>query len=174
MDSESMIRGLTLTHPWAYCIAHGGKDVENRSWRPERQGGKEGMWLAIHGGTVPGRNTGKREEARMDLAAALMLGVPTMPQIGPSAVMTLSFGHYVQGEEQFFTPGIVAVARLAGVTRNNMSAWAVDGQYHWQLADVLTLPEPIPHRGAQGLWQVEGAALVKLREAWMAAKPVKA
>ncbi len=163
-----MIRGLTLTHPWAWCIAHGGKDVENRTWLPERQGGRVGMWLAIHGGAVPGRNTGRREEARMDLAHALRL-VSGAGNFDPR-IPALERGLAVAGEDEYFTPGIVAVARLAGVSRNNMSAWAADDQYHWQLADVLTLPLPIPHRGAQGLWQLENPALIELREAWKAAK----
>ena len=166
---SGLIRGLTLTHPWAWCIAHGGKDVENRTWQPDRQGGRVGMYLAIHGGVVPGRNTGKREEARMDLAHALYL-LSGAGNLDPR-IPALERGLAVAGEDEYFTPGIVAVARLAGVTRNSMSAWAVDGQYHWQLADVLTLPEPIPHRGAQGLWQVEDAALTKLREAWKAVRP---
>ena len=67
--------------------------------------------------------------------------------------------------------GIVAVARLAAVSQNDPSPWAAQDQYHWRMAELLVLPKPIPHRGAQGLWQIEPAALVKLREAWMELKP---
>ena len=161
---SGLIRGLTLTHPWAYCIAHAGKDVENRTWHPSRQGGRVGMYLAIHGGAVPGKNTGKREEARMDLAHALRL-MSGAGNLDPG-VPQLERGLPIAGEDEYFTPGIVAVARLAGVVRNSISAWAADDQYHWQLADVLTLPDPIPHRGAQGLWEVQPDALEQLRAAW--------
>lgn len=166
--TQQMIRGLTLTHPWAYCIAHAGKDVENRTWHPRRQGGQIGMYLAIHGGAVPGKNTGKREEARLDLAHALRL-MSGAGDTDPS-VYQLERGLPAAGEDEYFTPGIVAVARLAGVVQDSLSAWAVDGQHHWQLADVLTLPAPIPHRGAQGLWEVQPDALAQLREAWKAAR----
>ncbi|MVN88312.1 hypothetical protein GO986_16320 [Deinococcus sp. HMF7620] len=164
------IRGLTLTHPWAYCVAHAAKDVENRRWPPARQGGRVGMFLAIHGGVVPGKNSGKREEARLDLAAALeimeRLGQPV--PFTPEQRLALSMGLYVAGEERYFTPGIVAVAQLAAVTQASTSAWAARGQYHWLLEDVLTLPEPIPHKGAQGLWPLEPEKLTKVRAAWKA------
>lgn len=165
---SGLIRGLTLTHPWAWCIAHGGKDVENRRWRPERMGGQVGMHLAIHGGAVPGKNTGKREEARLDLAAALrLLNGPgtTDPQ-----VLALERGLAAPGEEEYFTPGIVAVARLAGVTQHSQSPWAAQDQYHWLLADVVTLPEAVPHRGAQGLWTLEDGALRRVRELYRATR----
>lgn len=162
-----MIRGLTLTHPWAYAIARLGKDIENRTWRPEQKGGKVGMFLAIHGGVVPGKNTGKREEARMDLAAALgMAGLEE--KVGEKATLRLRMGFEVEGEEAYFTPGIVAVARLAGVSQGSRSVWAASGQHHWQLADVVALPEAVPHRGAQGLWTLEPDALANVRAHWKA------
>ncbi|WP_412027884.1 hypothetical protein [Deinococcus yunweiensis] len=166
--TQQSIKGLTLTHPWAWCIAHAGKDVENRRWRPERQGGQVGMYLAIHGGAVPGKNTGKREEARMDLAAALrtMLLLDQAFPFTDHQISALSMGRYVPGEEDYFVPGIVAVARLTGVSETDTSPWSMFGQYHWQLADLLTLSEPIPHRGAQGLWTIEPDALEQLRAAW--------
>lgn len=163
--TPQLLRGLTLTHPWAWCIAHAGKDVENRSWRPERQGGQIGMFLAIHGGALPGPKTGKREEARMDLAAALRVAGRTA-LVGVPALQQLDMGQPATGEERFMSPGIVALARLAGVATDSTSPWAAAGQQHWQLADVLALPEPIPHRGAQGLWTVEPDVLEQLRAAW--------
>lgn len=164
------IKGLTLKHPWAWAVAHCGKDVENRKVTPERWGGHVGMFLAIHGGVVPPLNTGKREEVRLDLAHVLSAGFPGVPDVSEDIITTLSMGGYVKGEEQYLTPGIVAIARLAGVVTDSRSPWAVQGHQHWQLADVLTLPEPIPHRGAQGLWKIEDHAIAQLRQAWKAAK----
>ena len=31
---QETLRGLTLWQPWAWAIAHGGKRIENRPWRP--------------------------------------------------------------------------------------------------------------------------------------------
>lgn len=162
MTGETKLRGLTLLHPWAYAVAHWGKDVENRSWRPEARGGQIGMYLAIHGGAVPGPSSGKREEMRLDLAGALQMA-GRVPEVGVRGLLALEKGQRVENEERFILPGIVAVARLAGVTQSSTSPWAARGLYHWQLADVVTLPEPVPHRGAQGLWKLDEDKLIKVR-----------
>ena len=62
-----LLRGITLTHPWSWCVAYAGKDVENRTWRPEKQGGAVGMYLAIHGGAVPDGGARKTQQIE-DLA----------------------------------------------------------------------------------------------------------
>lgn len=58
---------------------------------------------------------------------------------------------------KWITPGIVATARLKGVA--SMFRGAQDGRWYfgpvgWVLEDVRPLDEPIPCRGAQGLWTV--------------------
>ncbi|GGL15499.1 hypothetical protein [Deinococcus radiotolerans] len=136
-----LLRGITLTHPWAWCVGFAGKDIENRSWHPERQGGRVGMYLAIHGGAVPDGGARKTQQLE-DLAYVQRY----LLDIDQRAEATW---------ERVAIPGIVAVARLAAVTQTSTSIWAAHDQYHWQLADVVTLPEPIAHRGAQGLWQVQ-------------------
>jgi len=40
-------RVLTIRQPWAWAIIHGGKDVENRSWRTKHRGP-----LLIHAGSA--------------------------------------------------------------------------------------------------------------------------
>ena len=32
------MRALSIRQPWAWLIIHGGKDIENRSWRTHRRG----------------------------------------------------------------------------------------------------------------------------------------
>ena len=157
---SGLIRGITLTHPWAWCIAHAGKDVENRTWHPSRQGGKLGMFLAIHGGAVPGPRSSKRMDQRRDLAyAASLMG---MRQSHPAVLRAWAAGVHAEDEEKYFLPGIVAVAQLAAVTRDSTSKWAARDQYHWLLAEVVTLAEPVAHRGAQGLWEIEPFALEQI------------
>lgn len=169
------IRGITLTHPWAYCIAHLGKDIENRTWHPSRQGGQVGMFLAIHGGAKP---TGQRALDQADDLAHVWNNLLTKEQrtalwraVEPDVQINNGVTHADLIWERTVTPGIVAVARLAGVVRDSRSKWAVQGQYHWQLEDVVALPTVVPHRGAQGLWQIETAALEQLREIWRGLKP---
>jgi len=45
------MKGLTLRHPWAFAIAHWGKRIENRTWKPPKA--LIGQRIAIHGGKVP-------------------------------------------------------------------------------------------------------------------------
>ena len=166
----ALIRGITLTHPWAFCIAHAGKDVENRTWRPEKQGGRVGMFLAIHGGVVP---TGvKRQESMGDIGyVTTHILTPNYIHYGLSTEqLHRLIERFRAGEEALFTPGIIAVARLAAVTTDSISPWKASGQYQWVLADVVALAEPVPHKGAQGLWEIEPGALALLRQHWAAAR----
>jgi hypothetical protein len=32
------------------------------------------------------------------------------------------------------------------------SEWAFTGTHHWEMADVIALPEPVPAKGALGFW----------------------
>lgn len=165
----ALIRGITLTHPWAFAIAYLGKDVENRRWHPSRQGGQVGMYLAIHGGATP---TGaKLDSVRDDLrwiGQRVQKLVKYLPADQYDRLMTYTNGTGDLSLSNTITPGIVAVARLAGVVQDSASPWAAAGQFHWQLADVITLPEPVVHKGAQGLWQIEPAALEQVRAGWKA------
>ena len=56
--------------------------------------------------------------------------------------------------QDLITPGIVAVTTLSHVTRASRGAWAAPGQLHLLLSGTVALPEPVPCRGAQGLWEV--------------------
>ena len=49
---------------------------------------------------------------------------------------------------------ILGLVRLVGCVRDSTSSWAIPGLWHWLLADAVPLPEPVPCKGAQGLWSV--------------------
>lgn len=42
------LRALTLRQPWAWAVAHAGKRIENRTWRPPAS--LVGSWFLIHAG----------------------------------------------------------------------------------------------------------------------------
>ena len=46
-ESPPITCALTVHQPWAWCVANGHKDVENRSWQTAHRG-----WLAIHAGAT--------------------------------------------------------------------------------------------------------------------------
>lgn len=168
---------LTLTQPWATLVAIGAKKIETRSWSTSYRGP-----LAIHAakGLGAGGRRGFYDQCyRHPFLAALepaMTGEReiagfTIPHVDPSR---LPLG------------AIVAVCELAAIwpisVRGGQTCYCtrVDprgghndytavlepehsfgdyapGRYAWLLANVRALPEPVPARGALGLWNYEGA-----------------
>lgn len=148
------MKALTLHQPWAWAIAHAGKPVENRTWKPPR--GVIGQRIAIHAGK------------RLDKAAVSDI---------EDLLMGENPGAFVQG-------AVVATARLDGYVHQGpggRSLWGVSveracealesrwfvGPFGWVLEEVVALAEPVPARGAQGLWTLPAdvAAAVERQEA---------
>ena len=48
---------------------------------------------------------------------------------------------------------LLGYVTLADVVRDHKSVWALDEHYHWVLTDPVRLVEPVPVRGAQGVWR---------------------
>lgn len=119
------MRALTIRQPWASAIAYGDKRVENRGWAlPEKL---RGQVIAIHAGKGH------------DLYAQLPEGC-AWPEI---AVHPLG--------------AVIAVARvthscLPWECDGSCSPWAIRGQDHWHLEDVIALRETVPCTGHLGVW----------------------
>lgn len=136
------MRALSLTQPWATLVAIGAKKVETRSWRVNPT-----ELIAIHaakGAPACFRGIADEDPYRAALAAA---------------------GYHT--EEAYDLPhgAIVAVGRVVGCRRTDdvvaqLSALErAFGDYSpdrwaWFLSDVVALREPVPCRGALGLWPV--------------------
>jgi hypothetical protein len=133
------VKALTIKQPWAWAIAAGHKDVENRSWSTSYRGP-----LAIHAG----RTWADLDERRACRGLLEELGV-----VEPAC--------QVPDRHLLAEGAVIAVAELVGVCpveqspRCHCSAWAAIGQTHWRLRNVQALADPIPWRGAQGLWSID-------------------
>lgn len=124
------MKALTLKQPWAWAVAHAGKDVENRTWKPPQS--VIGQRIAIHAGKAWDHD-------------------------GDLTLCRLVDGPYLQGPGTVTYGAIVAVATVKGVVFGGIAwfyHWFTGGPYGWFLTDVIALPEPIPCKGAQGLWNV--------------------
>lgn len=124
------IRGLTLWQPWAWCIAHATKRIENRPWKP---------WSGV---THVAIHAGKVFDAGSVADICQRLVIDRLPR------------------EARQTAAIVAVARIAGCITSHADVpddqvpWFF-GPFGWVLADVRPLPVPLPFaRGAMGLWRL--------------------
>ena len=134
--------GLTLHRPWPILIARGIKRIENRPWRPEPRL-QPGEWFAIHAGKKYDPTCSQR---------AVRLGVD----------MGVFFdARFVNAESC-----IVAVAHFAGVTMESADPWFF-GPFGWLLDAVVPL-DPIPCKGAQGLWRVPDDIAQRCRAAYRA------
>jgi hypothetical protein len=152
---EPPLLALTLWQPWAWCIAHGTKRVENRDWPPPET--LLGLRFAIHAGQ------------HYDAAGVASLG-PRRSALG------LGPGE-PPPEHDIVRGAIVAVATLAGavrVARDETGAFAAkrwlgdldaariamverdpwtQGAWGWLLEEVVAI-EPIPCPGNRKLWTV--------------------
>ncbi len=128
------MKALTLTQPWASLVALGHKRIETRSWSTNYRGA-----LYIHaakGFPRYARDFAGEEWAIGRLPAELPLGV------------------------------LVATARLVDVRPTEGVASTISalerrfgdycpGRYAWLLEDIEPLADPIPWRGALGLFNVD-------------------
>jgi hypothetical protein len=133
---------LTLWQPWADLIVDGIKPVENRPWPPPRW--LIGQRFAIHAGRT--YDTECAEEC-----AAGSFSEDRSPII-------------VKSKAEITLGAIVGVATLerynkkASLFRSaDESPWFF-GPFGWWLRDVIRI-DPVPCRGKQKLWRVEGETL---------------
>jgi hypothetical protein len=126
------VKALTIRQPWAWAIAAGHKPVENRSWTTSYRGP-----LAIHAGKGIDRHA-------LPFVRELLapLGVdPTeleQPLIRGAVIATAEL--------------VDVCARAANGDTCDCGPWAEPGQFHWRLANVQRLAEPVPVTGRLGLW----------------------
>lgn len=148
------MKGLSLTQPWATLVAVGAKRIETRSWGTAYRGP-----VAIHASKgFPG------------WAVDLVHTEPFMSALLPFHAREWH-GPPCIAWETLPTGRIVAVADLVDVRAMTQDTWPSlfeahaqeheyafghyeRGRYAWLLNNVRRLPEPVPCRGALGLWGV--------------------
>ena len=164
---------LTLWPEWAWAICALGKRVENRPWRPvdaQRHGRGPttadrarvlhalpvGARLAIHAGAHLGGRPGR---VATDEAVNGVLDM--CERVNPNGL--LPYPGVREALRACPKSAIVAVVTIDGFDREERTGWDVPGAWHWRLRDVVVLPEPIPCRGAQGLWKAPDSAVAALK-----------
>ncbi|MEI8165020.1 MAG: ASCH domain-containing protein [Chloroflexales bacterium] len=167
------MKGLTLTQPYATLVAIGAKHIETRSWSTAYRG-----LVAIHAGQGLGPVGG-------------LLGLQALCADEPfTTVLEKCVVHPQSPHARDWRPtdlpygAIVAVARLVDCRKTQLlegvtvfeggHEWRLTdqerafgdctlGRFAWLLADVQRLAEPVPCRGALGLWTVPEAAEAAVR-----------
>lgn len=138
------MKALSIWQPWATLLCKGIKIYETRSWQTRYRGP-----IALHA-------------ARLSVGRALRETPPEKALAMQRAIAPLAF-------EDLPTGCILGVAELAGCLPID-EAFAASlpgeeryfgdfspGRFAWVLRDVRALPQPIPARGWQGIWNYAGA-----------------
>ena len=129
------MKALTLWQPWASLIVLRHKCFETRSWKMD---GLIGERIAIHAAKRPPE----------DLDSELLVELATLA-LNPA---TLPLGSVVG-------VGVVTGFYRAEDIAPNLSPPEVvfgdysPGRWAWRIEDVEALPEPVPARGKQGIWE---------------------
>ena len=149
---------LTLWQPWATCIAHHEKRVENRTWAPPAS--LVSKRFAIHAGKRFDR------EAHEMLAELDGVALPPRAELPTGAIVaTARVAGWVRSE--WLVNRCENPFDFYGVTEEQArsalrSTWWI-GPIGWVLDHVIAI-EPVPCSGAQGLWSLPAEVELVVRE----------
>lgn len=118
------VPALTVQPPWSTLIAEGVKPVENRSWPTTHR-----AQLLIHAGKTLDWDALWGPHVRDALAGR---GLKTLPSGAIVALVTLTGCH----EAAYCCP-----------------PWGMSIGWHWTMANVQALADPVPAIGQLGLWR---------------------
>lgn len=135
MAKRVAMRALTVRQPWAWAIAMGFKDIENRSWYPRLD---RGGVLAIH-------------------AAA------AAPSWDDVQRVTKLVGRRGVVPDEFDCGCVVATARYVRAVETSRSKW-FGGPVGWVLDRMRPLRKPVGCKGQLGLWYLPAWVERKVRQ----------
>lgn len=147
------MKALSLTQPWATLVAIGAKRIETRSWGTSYRGP-----LAIHaskGFPKWAQETCWEEPFRHALVSggeAVAEPKGSLPLGAVIATCRLAHCKFIRD------PGMMSTRDWKIPTSEEHEYFFGDytpGRFAWFLDDVQALPEPIPAKGALGLWEWE-------------------
>jgi activating signal cointegrator 1 len=138
------VRGLSLSQPWASLMAIGAKSIETRSWGTSYRG-----LVAIHA------------------AQSFPMDAWELCWAKPFADVLFPAGYTAR--EKFARGQILAVGNLFSCSvisesyivpnRDRSFGDFSEGRWAWWFSDIERLAEPVPYKGALGLWDIPVATL---------------
>lgn len=142
------MKSLTLTQPWATLVAIGAKRIHTRRWSIRYRGP-----LAIH--AAKGFPRWARETC-LEAEFAAELGPNPLPTGAVLATCRLVACIPTRELQQNRVIQMDPAARCPDFVMTDLERLFGDyepGRWAWLLADVKPLPEPVPAKGALGLWE---------------------
>ena len=144
------IRVITLTQPWASLVAHGLKRFETRSWATAYRGP-----LAIHAAKGFPRECRDLCSTEPFAEALTSISIARFDQLPRGAVLAtvMLCGCFEMGS--LLAPCTADLLASFKVPTWPESAFGdfMRGRFAWYLDHLERLAEPIPAKGALGLWE---------------------
>ena len=159
------MKAITDYQPWAQLLAVGAKKYETRSWQTNYRGP-----IAIHAGKKKAgeviRSLHNQFSTQRKMAIALGMyeysysqdfdALPHGAIIATAELVGCHFMYHRSGEYGTdIGSGVLRInEKIIKPTAEELlfGDWT-PGRYAWELANVRMLPEPIPAKGKQGLWE---------------------
>jgi hypothetical protein len=157
------MKALSLWQPWASAIAVGAKRIETRHWQTSYRGpllihaaktlsgagiiccDTEEFWAGVFK-DFPAAQQGLLSGNPHDLIRALPLGaLIAVAELVDCVSTNLMRGHFTYA---------TAFTEIKDTEQEHALGDFTRGRYGWVLANVRALPQPIPYKGAQGLFTV--------------------
>ena len=133
------MKALTLTQPWATLVAIGAKGIETRNWRTSFRGP-----LAIH--AAKGWSRADRELCWLSPFAEALRAAPH-PLLRGRVIAIAYLDDCRRITNLDGGPGLASLS-----DRERAFGDYTAGRWAWILTGVVALKEPVPARGALGLW----------------------
>lgn len=131
------MKALTIKQPWASLIAHGIKDIENRTWKTNFRGR-----IFIHSSANVKETKWNRENAFSSLGFQQFKRLKEVKAVYSSISL-------VRG-------AIIGEVDIVDCVENHESVWAEKGVYNWILANAVLYDKPILDvKGRLNFWEYE-------------------
>ena len=137
---------LSVRQPWAYAIAAGWKDIENRDWRQSNPGLKFRDAVAIHA------STGMTQDEYWGATSTFRHCGFTCPP-----------------PHELVRGAIIGTAEIVDIVKDSDSPWFF-GRIGLVIANARLLDEPIPCSGALGFFEWKRSGEIAKPAKWMLAK----
>ncbi len=145
------MKALTIWQPWASLVVFGVKKFETRSWATEYRGP-----LAIHAAKL---TFDRVFNMFGDVRSAVAFEQLCFELLDTDNLRDLPKGCIIGTVELIDCERIgISAHRLYTQMERHLGDFT-PGRYAWRVGNAQRLPQPVPCRGAQGLWNVPDGLL---------------
>lgn len=123
------MKAISIKQPWASLIAHGIKDIENRTWKcPQKYIGQR---VLIHASKVSAKD-----------------------YFIPKRLFINSKVCYILESKELPEGAIIGSVVISDCVQNHPSVWAEKGCWNWVLKDAVLFDKPIMNvKGKLSFWE---------------------